>query len=89
MKRNFERAIPPWGDPLLLFEWARSPCGLPSPCYNKTKNFSVRREELKEIYMKSVTYVGELSVTYVTDWTIHEESPGAADTQKGPDGPFC
>jgi hypothetical protein len=33
------------------------------------KIFSVTGKDLKEIHMKSVTYVGELSVTHVTDWT--------------------
>ncbi len=32
--------------------------------------FSAIREILRQIYRKSVTYVGELTVTYVADWAV-------------------
>ena len=57
-----------------MFFWNNPPMGgLLYFSYDKliqNKIFSVWKEELLEYWMKSVTYVGELSVTYVTDRTI-------------------
>ena len=73
-------AIPPWGDPL-SFLLGLNPFYPLASCelllFVVFKKFSVTRKRLKKIDEKSVTYVGELSVTHVTDWTREKRRKGA------------
>ena len=69
MKKILNGAIPPWGDPSVLCILSQyyplSSCK--HLLFVKLKNFSVMENVKRKKYWKSVTYVGELSVTYVTD----------------------